>query len=535
MKMTGSSASAGTCAISSTPSLPGSTRSSSTSAGRSASEDAGEVPEVARRHRVESGPVEGLAREAQRPRVVVDDEYAGAAAGGGCAGAGRRRRRRVVVCDRQGEGDKRSGAGSRALGADATAMRLDDALADGEPETAAGGACARGASGVLAEKVRQLLRGDAVALVGNRQLDVSAVERGGHPDRRRRRVAGGVGEQVAEHLDDAGAVGHHARQVRRQIDGHVVAGAPGQERAARRVDERARVGRLGIDRQGAGVDTAGVEQVADEVRHPVGLVVDDAEELHELRNPERAPRVEHSRGGALDGGERHAQLVAHHAEEVGAHAVELLERGEVLKRDHNGLDPGVAAHGGGAEQRGDAGPVGHGEHDLLGPYRLRAAQRRGEGELAQRQLAPVGAPAGNHIEEVLGGVAGLAQALDDAPRLAVERDQAPRRRIEHRHADRGGVDQGFEVGARAALVAEGAGVGDGNRGLRGEQHEQFLVARREAGAAGLLGQREAADVLAELAHRRALAGAVRQQAVAIEAERAEVRGQVREADGTGQV
>ncbi|MCY4637563.1 MAG: hypothetical protein OXG04_24250, partial [Acidobacteria bacterium] len=113
--------------------------------------------------------------------------------------------------------------------------------------------------------------------------------------------------------------------------------------------------------------------------HAVGLVVDDAEELHELRRAERAPGAEHGGGGALDGGERHAQLVAHHAEEVGAHAVELLERGEVLKRDHDGLDPAVAAHGGRAEQGGDAGPVGHGEHDLLGPYRLRAAERGGEG------------------------------------------------------------------------------------------------------------------------------------------------------------
>ena len=144
------------------------------------------------------------------------------------------------------------------------------------------------------------------------------------------------------------------------------------------------------------------------------------------------------------------------------------------------------------------------------------------------------APGAEHVEEVLGGAAGLTQALDDAPSFAVERDQARRRRVEHHHADRGGVDQRLEVGPRAALVAEGAGVGDGDRGLRGEQHEQFLVVRREAGAAGLLGQPEAADVFAEVVHRRALEGAGRQQAVAVEAERAEVRGQVREQDGAGE-
>ena len=179
--------------------------------------------------------------------------------------------------------------------------------------------------------------------------------------------------------------------------------------------------------------------------------------------------------------------MTHHAEEVGAHEVELLKRGEVLKRDHDGLDPAVAAHGGRAEQGGDAGPVGHREHDLLGPHPLGAAEHPGERERAQRKLAPVGAPAGDHVEEILGSAAGLAQAL----------------------------------------VAQGAGVGDGDGGLRGEQHGQFLVVRREAGAAGLLGQPEAADVFAEVAHRRALEGAVRQQAVAVEAERAELRGQVR--------
>ena len=47
-----------------------------------------------------------------------------------------------------------------------------------------------------------------------------------------------------------------------------------------------------------------------------------------------------------------------------------------------------------------------------------ATEHRGERERAQRKIAPVGAPVGDHVEEVLGGAAALAQALDDAPRLA---------------------------------------------------------------------------------------------------------------------
>ena len=59
------------------------------------------------------------------------------------------------------------------------------------------------------------------------------------------------------------------------------------------------------------------------------------------------------------------------------------------------------------------------------------------------------APGAEHVEEVLGGAAGLTQALDDAPSFAVERDQARRRRVEHHHADGGGVDQRLEGRARA--------------------------------------------------------------------------------------
>ena len=57
-------------------------------------------------------------------------------------------------------------------------------------------------------------------------------------------------------------------------------------------------------------------------------------------------------------------------------------------------------------------------------------------------------------------MAGGAQRLHDASRLSVERHRIAALRIEHHDADRGGLDEGLEVGPRAPLGAVGAGVGD---------------------------------------------------------------------------
>ena len=104
-----------------------------------------------------------------------------------------------------------------------------------------------------------------------------------------------------------------------------------------------------------------------------------------------APAAEHRGGRALDGGQGHAQLVADHAEELGAHALQLLKRGEVLHGDHHRRDGAVlGVDRRCVDQRGDAAPVGGNEHDRLGAHRLGAAQHTRERELAERDLAPGG-------------------------------------------------------------------------------------------------------------------------------------------------
>ena len=189
--------------------------------------------------------------------------------------------------------------------------------------------------------------------------------------------------------------------------------------------------------------------------------------------------------------------------------------------------PSGAVDRGGVDERRDAAPIRDREHDLLGPHRLGAVQRLRQRQPVERDLAPVRPPAGDRLQQLLRSLAGQAQALDDAPGLAVVRDQVAGLRIEHHDADRRGLDQGFQAGAGALLGAVGARIGDRRRSLRAEQHQHLLVLVREPLPALLLDQVEVADMDAEVAHRRALEG-LRGQTIGREAQRANVIGHVRQ-------
>ncbi|MCY4636591.1 MAG: hypothetical protein OXG04_19180 [Acidobacteria bacterium] len=246
-----------------------------------------------------------------------------------------------ILGHRDGEDEPGALADPTALGADAAAVRLDQPLADDEPEAHAGGrpAAALGVR-VLAEQVRQPLGGHAPALVPDRDGDVRAVTVGRDPDRGRvGRVPGGVREQVVQHLHDAPPVGHHPGQVRRQVDEHGVPAAGGQERAARPVDQGGHVRGLGCDRERARVDAPRIEQVADEAAHVVGLLGDDAVELVHLGPIELGRLLDQRVRRALDRGQRRAQLVAHHAEEVRPQPLQLLKRRQVLEGDDHPIRP----------------------------------------------------------------------------------------------------------------------------------------------------------------------------------------------------
>ena len=297
-------------------------------------------------------------------------------------------------------------------------MRLDETLRDREAEPGAAGE-----AGALAEEVREPVGRDAPPLVQDRELDVAVLVPRLDADRRRgRRVPGRVREEVAQHLYDALAVGHRPREIRREVDDDGVPAASAQEGGPGPVHERGDVRGLGRDGERARLDAPGVEEVRDEAPHVVGLPVDDAEELEQLGLVRDGGGTQHGRRRSLDRGERRAELVAHHPEELRPLPLELLERGQVLHRDDDRHEVVVVrVNGRGVDERPDAPPVGHRELDLLGAHRRGALELPGEGQLLQRELPPVGVAARHHLEEVFGGTARSTDLLDDAPRLAVER------------------------------------------------------------------------------------------------------------------
>ena len=227
-------------------------------------------------------------------------------------------------------------------------------------------------------------------------------------------------------------------------------------------------------------------------------------------------------------GQRGAQLVAHHAQELGPQALQLLERLQVLHGDHHRLDRAVRRMDRRrVDQRGDAAPVGDREFDLLRAHRLGIAELVGERELVKPDLAPVASPADDGLQQLLRWAVRTAQSPDDPPRLAVERHRPAALGIEDHHADRRGVDQGLQVGSGPLFVAVRAGVGDRRRRLRGEQHQDLLVLARKLLPAGLLAEKEVADMHPPVAYRRGLQGLRQRQVLAI-AERADVGGHVRQ-------
>ena len=232
-------------------------------------------------------------------------------------------------------------------------------------------------------------------------------------DRRRRGVFGRVGQQVSQHLDDAPPVGDHQGQVGLDVDGQVVPAPRADEGAPCPVHQRRHPCGFGSHRQRACLDARHVQQVGYQVEHVVGLAVDDPEELPDHRGVTIVGRTQHGCRRALDGGERHPQLVAHHRQELVPQPLQLLQVRHVLEGDDHRLQLApIGADGRGVEQHGDAPAVGDADADLFGPHRLARAQRLRQGELLQRDLPPVGPPEGQRMKQLLRRLVGIQQTVD---------------------------------------------------------------------------------------------------------------------------
>ena len=128
-------------------------------------------------------------------------------------------------------------------------------LRDREPEPGASGG-----AGALPEEMREPVGRDAPALVRDRERDVAAFGLRLDADRRRRRRAcrAAFESRLFEHLGDALGVGHRPREVGRQVDEDGVAASAAQERVPGPVHQHGDAGRLGRDRERAGLDAPGI-------------------------------------------------------------------------------------------------------------------------------------------------------------------------------------------------------------------------------------------------------------------------------------
>ena len=306
--------------------------------------------------------------------------------------------------------------------------------------------------------------------------------------------------------------------------------AAARERAPGPFDQVGQIDRPRRDGQRAGLEAAHVEQVADQTPHVVRLILDDPEELQHLRPVELLGRAQHRGRRALDRGQGGAELVAHHAQELGPQPLELVEVREVLHGDDHRLGFAVGgADGRGVDQRPGAAAVGDRKRDLLGAQRGRVVD-----QAEHRDFAAVGEAADQDLDQLLRGPSGRGEVLHQSPRLPIEGGGSAGGNVEDDDSHRRRLDERLHAGARPLFVAMGAGVGDGRRRLRREQHEDVLVLVRELASAPLAGEEEAAKVRAAMAHRRPLEG-LRRHEVGGEAERTDVAGQVRQPERRGEV
>ena len=109
----------------------------------------------------------------------------------------------------------------------------------------------------------------------------------------------------------------------------------------------------------AGLDAPGVQQVADQPAHLARLFGDDTVKFAPLGRVEIF--LQKGVRGALDRGQRPAQLVPHKRQELRAHALDLVQRRQVLEGHHHRSDTAVlpGADRSGVDQRPHGAPARH--------------------------------------------------------------------------------------------------------------------------------------------------------------------------------
>ena len=165
----------------------------------------------------------------------------------------------------------------------------------------------------------ELFRGHADTGIGNRDFDgIVRLQRDGDADGAVFGELAGIAEQVEDHLADAGDIGMHGRQDRRQVhlDLVVVGGRQRLRHVDAVADQGGEVERLDMNFHLAGFDFREIEDVVDQFQQMLAGAADPLQRLdhHFVAVLDRV-FLQHL-GDADNGIERGAKLVAHIGEKL---------------------------------------------------------------------------------------------------------------------------------------------------------------------------------------------------------------------------
>src|SRR5256714_1570197 len=305
--------------------------------------------------------------------VVLDDQHAPADWGRlGAAVAVPERRRHLHA--RQAHREDAAEPRARTVGRHRAPMQLGERphQRQADPEAALRAVQRALALDEQAEDLRQHVAGDADALVLDPEHGIVALARRPHADGAAgRRVLHRVADEVQDDLLHAHGVGIDADVLELGLDDVAAPGRSGAQHGEGVLDDLWQPQGTAIQDDLAGAHPRRVQQVVDQPFEVKDLALDDVPRTPRL--VERARLLEHA-GGAGDGRQRVAELVAEHREEVVLGAIRRLG----LLEQQNTLDLGVLPIGdvprdlGGADDRSPGvADRRYGQRDVQPPPVLR--------------------------------------------------------------------------------------------------------------------------------------------------------------------
>src|SRR5713101_8445710 len=234
-----------------------------------------------------------------------------------------------------------------ALRPDATAVQLDELLADRESEPGTAGAAGDGVVELLErlEQVGEVVVADADPRVGDAHPDRVRLGHDADEDPPLGGKLDRVGQQIEQDLLDLRAIARQRRQLERHVllELHLLAARERHRRLDTLVDQLVQVELLGDHLELPGLDTGEVEDAIDELEEVGATVVYRADvRLLSLRQLAVEAVQQHLRE-ADDGVERRPELVRHAGQKLGLEPAglhelrvgfgELLVEPRVLQRD----------------------------------------------------------------------------------------------------------------------------------------------------------------------------------------------------------